>query len=267
MKKIVLYIFFSLIFLNACKEDEDRVISTDLPTEASQLFDVSIAWSEALFYSQLSFEQYSAADSLDLPGCPETILEENEKRVTLTFNPATSCENSGKYIRTGKLILDFARADSINSMWFLEYDDYTFEAATIQGIRVFTKNKLGIINETFENLTHTTSDQLTHKFSGNLTHTLSLDSGIVARINSKGVITGRNPAGRKFEFNFEEKRELLFSCFQKNELLPVTGQETWQVSRSEKSQVIHRLSYELEENCEVEAYVVLSDGRRLLLNP
>lgn len=267
MKKIVLYLFLSLIFLNACKEDEDRVISTDLPTEASQLFDVSIAWSEVLFFSQLSYEQYSAADSLDLPGCPEIILEENEKRVTLTFDPATSCEHSGKYIRTGRLILDFARADSINPIWFLEYDDYTFEAATIKGSRVFTKNSKGIINETFETLTHTTSDQLTHKFSGNLTHTLSLDSGMVARINSKGLITGRNPAGRNFEFDFEEQRELLFSCFQENELLPVTGMETWQVSRSETGQVIHRLSYELKENCEVDAYVVLSDGRRLLLNP
>lgn len=267
MKKIVLYIFLSLIFLNACKEDEDRVISTDLPTEASQLFDVSNAWSEALFYSQLSFEQYSASDSLTLPGCPEIILEEKDKRVTLIFDPATSCEHSGKYIRTGKLILDFARADSINPIWFLEYDNYTFEAATIKGSRVFTKNSLGIINENFENLTHTTSDNLTHKFSGNLTHTLSLDSGIVARINSKGVITGKNPAGRNFECDFEDKRELLFSCFQENELLPVTGQETWRVSRSETSQVIHRLSYELKENCEVQAYVVLSDGRRLLLNP
>lgn len=267
MKKIVLYLFLSLIFLNACKEDEDRVISTDLPTEASQLFDVSIAWSEALFYSQFSYEQYSGTDSLDLPGCPEIILEERGKRVTLTFDPATSCEHSGKYIRTGKLILDFARADSINPIWFLEYDDYTFEAATIKGIRVFTKNSLGIITETFETLTHTTSDQLTHKFSGNLTHTLSLDSGIVDRINSKGIITGRNPAGRNFGFDFEENRELLFSCFQENELLPVTGMETWQVSRSETGQVIHILSYELKENCEVEAYVVLSDGRRLLLNP
>lgn len=267
MKKAVSYILFSLIFLQACKEDEDRLISTDLPTEASQLFQVSEAWSEALFYSQLSFDQYSASDSIDLPGCPDILLEEKEKRVTLTFNPATSCEHSGKHVRTGKLILDFARANSVNPTWFLEYENYTFEAASIKGIRFFTKNTSGIVNETFETLTHSTSDQLTHRFSGNLNHTLTFDSGTAVKVNTKGLITGRNSAGRNFEFDFQQKRELLFSCFQENQLLPVTGEEIWKVSRNETSQVIHRLSYELKEKCEVEAYVILSDGRRLLLNP
>lgn len=267
MKKSTFYIFFSLVFLISCKEDEDRVISTDLPTEASQLFIVSNAWSEALFFTQLSFDQYSNPDSIDLPGCPDILLEESAKRVTLTFDHEKTCEQSGKSKRSGKLILDLAQSDSENPIWFLQYENYTFEDASVNGIRTFTKNTSGVVNETFEFLTHKTKNLLTHQFAGNLTHTLSLVNGITAGINSKGMIIGSNPAGRNFVFDFSDKRELLFSCFQDNQLLPVAGKETWQVSRSETSEVTHNLTYDLKGNCKVEAYVVLSDGRRLLLNP
>ncbi|MDI1322124.1 MAG: hypothetical protein PSV36_05210 [Algoriphagus sp.] len=267
MKNRVLHVFFILVFLTSCKEDEDRVISTDLPTEASQLFIVSNAWSEALFFTQLSFDQYSNAESLDLPGCPEILLDKTAKRVTLTFDPAKTCEQTGKSKRSGKLILNLSQSDAETPIWFLEYENYTFEDASINGIRTFTKNSLGVVNETFETLTHKTKNLLTHQFAGNLTHTLSLVNGIVIGVNSKGMINGRNPAGRNFVFDFNDKRELLFSCFQDNQLLPVAGKETWQVSRSETSQLTHSLMYEWKEKCKVEAYVVLSDGRRLLLNP
>lgn len=267
MKKGVLHIFFSLIFLIACKEDEDRVISTDLPTEASQLFIVSNAWSEAIFFTQISFDQYSNAESLDLPGCPEILVDKTAKRVTLTFDPGSTCEQTGTSKRSGKLILDLAQSDSGNPIWFLEYENYTFQDASINGIRTFTKNPSGVINETFATLTHKTKNELTHQFGGNLTHTLSLVNGVVVGLNSKGMINGRNPAGRNFIFDFSEKRELLFSCFQDNQLFPVAGKEAWQVSRSETAQVMYYLTYEWKENCKVEAYVVLPDGRRLLLNP
>lgn len=267
MKKGVLHIFFSLIFLIACKEDEDRVISTDLPTEASQLFIVSKAWSEAIFFTQISFDQYSNAESLDLPGCPEILVDKTAKRVTLTFDPGSTCEQTGTSKRSGKLILDLAQSDSGNPIWFLEYENYTFQDASINGIRTFTKNPSGVINETFATLTHKTKNELTHQFGGNLTHTLSLVNGVVVGLNSKGMINGRNPAGRNFIFDFSEKRELLFSCFRDNQLFPVAGKEAWQVSRSETAQVMYNLTYEWKENCKVEAYVVLPDGRRLLLNP
>jgi hypothetical protein len=267
MKKRVLYIFFPLIFLVACKEDEDRVISTDLPTEASQLFAVSNAWNEAVFFSQISFEQYSNADSLDLPGCPEILIDKIAERVTLTFDPETTCEQTGISKRSGKLILDLAQSDSENPAWFLEYENYTFEDAAIDGIRAFTKNSLGVVNETFETLTHKTTNELTHQFGGSLAHTLSLVNGEVIGFNSNGIIYGKNPAGRNFTFVFNEKRELLFSCFQDNQLFPIAGKEIWQVSRSETAQVVYNLTYEPKENCKVEAYVLLPDLRRLLLNP
>ncbi len=267
MKKETLYVFFSLTFLIACKEDEERVISTDLPTEASQLFIVSNAWSEILFFTQLSFDQYSNAESSELPGCPQIILDKTAKRVTLIFDSATSCTQSGTSKRSGNLILDLALFDSANPVWFLKYENYSFEDGSITGIRTFTKNSSGVINETFETLTHKTKNELTHQFGGHLTHTLNLVNGVTVGLNSKGAIYGRNPAGRNFIFDFKEKRELSFSCFQNNQLVPVAGKETWQISRSETSQVIYNLTYEWKENCKVEAYVVLPDGRRLLLNP
>lgn len=267
MKKGVLYILFSFVFLIACKEDEDRVISTDLPTEASQFYVVSNAWNEAIFFTQLSFDQYSNADSLQLPGCPEILLEKNAKRVTLTFDSDSNCEQSGKSKRSGKLILDLAQSDSSNPIWFLEYENYTFEGASLDGIRIFTKNSTGIVNETFETLTHKSKNELTHQFGGNLTHTPTLVNGEVVGLNSKGLISGRNPAGRNFIFEFSDMRESLFSCFLDNQLLPVAGKEIWKVSRSETSQVVYNLTYDSKENCKVEAYVLLPDERRLLLNP
>lgn len=267
MKKGFLYIFFSLIFLVACKEDEDRVISTDLPTEASLLFNASNAWSEAIFFTQISFDQYSTGDSLRLPGCPEIFIDKTAERVTLTFDPETACEQTGTSKRSGKLILDLAQSDSENPVWFLEYENYTFEDASLDGIRTFSKNSTGLILETFETLTHKTKNELTHRFGGDLTHTLSLVNGNLEGLNSTGIIYGENPAGRNFTFTLSEKRELLFSCFQDNQLSPNAGKETWQVSRSETAQAVYNLTYESKENCTVEAYVVLPDGRRLLLNP
>ena len=267
MKKRALYIFFSLNFLVACKEDEGRVITTDLPSEASQLFAVSNAWSEAIIFSQITFEQYSNANSLDLPGCPEIFIDKIAERVTLTFDPETTCEQTGTSKRSGKLTLNLAQADSEDPVWFLEYENYTFEDASINGIRTFTKNPSGVINESFETLTHKTKNELTHQFGGNLIHSLSLVNGVVVGLNSKGMINGRNPAGRNFIFDFSEKRELLFSCFQNNQLFPIAGKEIWQVSRSETAQVVYNLTYESKGNCKVEAYVLFPDERRLLLNP
>ncbi|EAZ79115.1 hypothetical protein [Algoriphagus machipongonensis] len=268
MKKFNFLYILLAIGLFSCQEAEDKHISTDLPTEATQLFELSTAYSESLYFGLLSFEEYLAMDSTSiLPGCPAFEVSEETKTVTLDFDAATECEQSGTYERSGKLIVKFSLAETPSSHWILEYDDYTFQKTKLRGIRNFRKSDTGEITESFDPITQVTENELTSIYSGFMTHqkaeTVSNSLGII----SGGTISGRNAAGRDFSITIPDERLMLTSCFQSNQLIPVNGSETWIIQRGNDRQVIHKLTYELIDSCQVAANVILSDGRKLLLNP
>lgn len=269
----------------SCEEDEDKVIQTDLPTEAAELFSVSKDWSESLYFAMISWEEYQQIDTVGLPNCPDILLDEYTKEVTLDFLASTECEQTGDYSRSGKLIIKFdTTAQSPNKKWTMEYEDYRFGSNTIEGIRSFSSDDSLQILEEFTEIIERTENDLSTLFSGKFLHTktygidslktdsLTNDSLSISTelksFSSLGNIKGVNAAGRDFEITINNPLKHSISCYQQNEILPNTGKENWFVSRGGNSEVNYTTTYEpLLEDCKVAVNTILPDGRKLLLNP
>ncbi|MEB2776053.1 hypothetical protein SYJ56_12090 [Algoriphagus sp. D3-2-R+10] len=285
MKKLI-FIFIMLIpILMSCEEDEDKVIQTDLPTEADQLFSISTDWSESLYFAMISWEEYQQMDTVGLPSCPDIIINEDTKEITLNFLGTTACVQSGEYDRSGKLIIKFdTTAQSPNKNWTMEYEDYQFGSNALEGIRNFSSDDSLQILEEFTEIIERTENDLSTEFSGKYIHTktyvidslttdsLTNDSLLISTelksFSSVGSIKGVNAAGRAFEITIDNPITHSISCYQQNEILPNTGKENWFVSRGGNSEVNYSTTYEqLLEDCKVAVNTILPDGRKLLLNP
>jgi hypothetical protein len=260
---LFLLLLFPLLF--ACEEDEDKTIQTDLTMEASQLFDISNSWGESLYFAMLRWEDYQTVNPSDLPGCPKIALEQSLKQVTLEFLPDSACIKTGQTIRSGKIILDYSPENLSTQNWTLEYQNYTINQDSLEGTRKFSRSDFNKVSEQFENLILKTNNGVNSTFSGNLNHTtISLRLELIG-ISSLGTITGTNPAGRKFTTELTDPRQILVSCSKENEILPISGKESWTVARGSSKNVIHQINYESTGNCQVNATVTLADGRSLVL--
>ncbi|WP_057938674.1 hypothetical protein [Algoriphagus resistens] len=285
MRKLIFGLILLTPMLMSCEEDEDKVIQTDLPVEAAQLFSTSSNWNESLYFAMISWEEYQQMDTLGLPNCPDILLDEYTKEVTLDFLSSTICVQTGEYTRSGKLIIKYdTTAQSPTKKWTMEYEDYRFGSTTIEGIRNFSSDDSLQISEEFIALTARTENELSTTFSGEFLHTkyyaidsLTTDSLTIDSLStspklisfsSVGGIKGINAAGREFEITIANPLTHSILCYTQNEILPSTGIENWQVSRGENSEVSYTTTYEtLPEDCKVAANTILPDGRKLLLNP
>lgn len=253
----------------SCAEDEEKVIQTDLPTEAAQLFSISKDWNESLYFAMISWEEYQQLDSLYLPNCPAIYLNPETKEVTLDFLASTTCIQSGEYGRSGKLLIKFEDpSDNTFSQWTMTYDDYKFGTNQLEGSRTFTSNDSNQVKEEFTELVEITNKKLSSEFSGEFIHTKTYLNDSLNSISSVGKITGVNGAGRDFEIDISTPINRLVSCLQENEILPSVGKENWFVSRGGNSEATYSTTYELlVDGCKVAANTMLPDGRKLLLNP
>jgi hypothetical protein len=264
--KLILILSLSILFFS-CEEDEDRNFQTNLSQEANQLFGISTAWGESLYFGLLNFEDFSQIPSTELPGCPGVLIETAEKRIILTFDPTNVCEQSGKVKRTGKLILQYPLISTNSSPRTLTYKDYTFRNDTIRGTREFSITALNQVKETFVNLKTTSKKDLNSTFSGILIHSLTKLRIKLIGFSSSGSISGTNSTGRTFSIEISSPRQSLATCFSQNEILPIAGKEKWIVDRGQSRVVIHSINYETSGSCGVTAKVTLSDGRNLLVIP
>ncbi|SFU17776.1 hypothetical protein SAMN04489724_4700 [Algoriphagus locisalis] len=269
MRKLIFGLLILIPVLMSCEEDEDKVIQTDLPTEANELFKISKAWNESLYFAMISWEEYQQLDSLNLPNCPMIKIDQDSREVTLDFLPSTACVQSGEYGRSGKLIMTFdSTVISPNRKWSMHYEDYLFGTDSIKGIRNFSSDDSLLVSEEFSEVIEKTEKELTTEFSGNFTHTKSYDGDSLVSFSSVGKIVGKNPAGRNFEIILDSPVEHAISCYQQNEIIPRFGKENWVVSRGGTSEVRYSTSYEsLIDSCKVAVNTTLPDGRKLLLNP
>ncbi|MDN3202865.1 hypothetical protein [Algoriphagus sediminis] len=263
--------FFLLIcivlfgILSGCAEDEDRNLRTDLPTEANQIFLISRLQYEHLFTALTPYQQFLNPEGLVLPGCPDVKVEEDLKRITLTYREVEGCENSDR--RTGVIILDLALQNSSVPRWFMEFKDYTFEGDTIQGIKTFGQIGPGEVIETFEMLRIIAENQSSFVLNGALTHSYNSFNLETDLISSIGEINGKNPVGRQITSRNSQPLISAKSCFLAEDNLPVSGEELWEIQRGNSNSVLHTLKYETSGICETTAKMVLPDGRNLILNP
>ncbi|MEB2779766.1 hypothetical protein U3A58_05120 [Algoriphagus sp. C2-6-M1] len=269
MRKLIFILIMLLPILMSCVEDEDKVIHTDSPTEAVSLFSISKDWGESLYFAMISWEEYHLIDTVGLPSCPEIILDQDSKQVTLHFRGASACVQSGAYARRGKLIIKFDTiVQSPTKKWTMEYEDYSFESNAITGIRTFASNSPNQVSEDFTKIIEKTENELRTKFSGKFIHTKAYINNTLTSFTSLGRIKGVNAVGRDFEITIDSPVKHIISCYQQNEILPNTGKENWFVSRGGNSEVNYTTTYEpLLADCKVAVNSILPDGRKLLLNP
>ncbi|PZX59267.1 hypothetical protein LV84_01297 [Algoriphagus ratkowskyi] len=268
MRKIIFGLIIVVPMLLSCEEDEYKVIQTDLPKEAAELFNISKGWNESLFFALMSWEQYQQIDSVGLPSCPDILLDQTSKKVTLNFLSSTACIQTGSYARGGKLIIQFdTTAESSSQKWTMEYEDYNFESNAIEGIRTFTSNdKINVLEE-FSEMTERTANELSTIFSGTFIHKKAFSQNAFSSFTSSGEIIGINAAGREFEIKIATPLFRSIACYQQNEILPSAGKSNWLVSRGGNSKVTYIATYEpLPETCKVVVNAILPDGKKLLLN-
>lgn len=264
------YKTFLLLFITSlslsCEEDEGKIIQMDLSIESNQLFKLSTVWSESLYFGLLSFEDFSLTPSNELPGCPNILVESQLNRVTLTFDPSANCDQSGKAKRSGKLILQYLPVSNLMPQWTMTYQDYIFQNDTIKGAREFAVINSNQVDESFTKLKTTSNKRVSHTFSGSLNHSLSKLRLKLIGMSSSGIISGTNPAGRLFTIELSSPREALVTCYEQNEVLPISGKETWTISRGQNRVIVHTINYETSGTCNVIATVKLSDGRNLIVS-
>ncbi len=285
MRKLIFPLICLIPLLVSCKEDEDKVIHTDLPAEADQLFGISQDWNESLYFAMLQWEDYMQMDSLGLPSCPDIILDSMTKEVILDFVSSTECTQSGSFTRSGKLIIKYDTTNQYSDKkWSMEYVDYKFDTRSLDGIRYFSNTDSMHVSEEFTDLVERTENGLSTEFSGKFLHTksividslatdsLSSDSATyrpkLTSFSSIGRITGVNAAGRDIEITMDAPVTHSVECYERNEILPSIAKESWIVSRGGTSRVTYSVQYEqLTEACQVTAIATLPDGKQLLLNP
>ena len=269
MRKILFGLIVLLPILMSCKEEEDKVIQTDLPTEANDLFRISKAWNESLYFAMISWEEYQQIDSLKLPNDPIVHINQESKEVTLEFIADSVSIKANKNYRLGKLIISYdTTVLSPNRKWSMEFEDYFFRTDAIYGKRNFSSDDSLVFSEEFTDLIVKTEKELSTTFSGNFVHAESYAEDSTRSISSIGRMTGVNPVGRNFEIILDSPTIHSVFCYQQNEIIPKTGKETWIVSRAGNSIVNYTTTYDpLQDTCRVAVNTILPDGRKLLMNP
>ena len=269
MRKLIFGLTLLVTMLMSCAEDEDKVIQTDLPTEANEMFRISKAWNESLYFAMISWEEYLQIDSLQLPNDPIVHINQASKEVTLEFIADSASIKANKNYRLGKLIIAYdTTVLSPNRKWSMEFDDYLFRTDAIYGKRNFSSDDSLVFSEEFTDLIVKTEKELSSTFSGRFVHAESYAADSSRSISSSGRMAGVNPVGRDFEIILDSPTTHSVFCYQQNEIIPKTGKETWIVSRAGNSSVNYTTTYEaLPDTCKVAVNTILPDGRKLLLNP
>lgn len=261
MKKI-LYSLIFMLCLNGCSEDIDSDIQTDLIQEAEQFMILSEIVNESNYLGNFTFGDYFRLTSGSIPGCPVLSLNSQTLEITLDYSKADSCDQPIKATRSGKIILDFALANSENPTWTLRYEGYTYQKTKIEGTRHFKRLSNSQNSESFENLRVTTEKGLGFKIRGNYTYFISRFNFRPFGISYVGKHEGINPAGRDFVQSITEAKELFINCYGEGNTLPQKGKENWKVSRG-SNDLNYSVSYNQNEACKTQVKAILPDGRTL----
>ena len=271
--RVILFISAIIVFgLYGCVDDEEVRLTTDVTVEGREMFNTSFAISEHLNLLVIPFERYAAIenDTIPLPGCPTIAVNQEDRKVTLTFNPNVTCPNSA--LRRSGIISLFYTTSLINNeeITLVEYLDYSVINLRIDGSRLVTKRtgtELNIFKDTMARLMvydeFGSSTRVTSEFDHQLT--VGIDSTL--QINTTGSGGGRNLAGRIFTFNIDNQKEQYERCITEGIFVHSTGRETWTFERTVTPAVTHRMNFGETSECDRNVSILLSNGETLIINP
>jgi hypothetical protein len=257
----------SILIISACEEELQNPLQTDQAAEGHEMFDVSFALNEHLYFVLLEFEEYSqaVADTLVLPGCPNVQVDSLNREIILNFPQA--CENTN-LSRQGSITIAYPEQDSV--LRSINYVDYRVRNNSITGSRILyspTNDTLPGIRDSFESLMIYDEHGSSTRVSGNLAHDLLFEEEQLLEFTTSGWGNGRNLAGRPFTFNISSPKTQLQECVDAGNFLPATGVEDWIFDRTNSDNVRHQIRFGEVPTCDNNAEVLLSDGRNLQKSP
>jgi hypothetical protein len=265
MKSKLWYSLLILVWISSCTGDVDRVITTDLQAEGNEIFRVSLALEESLIFAFKTLEDYRKADTLSIPGCPEILVNESERKVTLEFSSQRQCPNSPSLVRSGKINLQFISTNVLESTIRMEYENYKVRGYTIEGKRDF-KQIRSLINpnrrtESFEDILIINEKESSTRLKGEFVYNLVFENQQLKEFTSSGSLEGRNITGRPIKMTQTSPKRYEVLCINSGLVVPGQGIETWQIFRNETQSVSHNVIYEKESECKNKATITLQDGR------
>lgn len=267
MKNACFFLFF-LMLTASCLGDFDKDINTDLRFEGKEIFNISLSLEESLVFPFQSIDYFRLSGSLEVPGCPDVTIDENNKKVTLAFSVKKECVNSPYVPRTGKIHLHYITNTALESTVSVEYEDYTVRGMKMEGKRDFKRTN-SLLNpnrrtETFQDLFIIDGNNSSSRINGDFTHELGIQNGILTGFSRTGQINGRNIAGRAIKMTQTAVKNYNVNCIKSGFLLPVQGAENWQIFRNETQATNHRMVFTLENQCNSIATITLEDGRLMV---
>ncbi|WP_373522343.1 hypothetical protein [Aquiflexum sp.] len=265
MKSKHWYSLYILVFISSCAGDVDKVITTDLQAEGNEIFRVSLALEESLFFAFRTFEDFKKTDTIPLPGCPEIMVNEVEKKVTLQFSAQSQCTTNHNLSRSGKINIKYITTNVLETVTRLEYEDYKVKGYAIEGTRDF-KQIRSLLNpnrrtESFEDILIINETGSSTRLKGEAVHNLVFENQILKEFTSSGSLEGRNITGRPIKMIQTSPKRYNASCLDSGFVMPSQGVENWQIFRNETQSVSHNVIYEQETDCINKATITLQDGR------
>lgn len=262
------YSIYFLFLLSSCTGDIDKVITTDLQAEGNEIFRVSLALEESLFFAFRTFEDFKKTDTIPLPGCPEIILNEAEKKVTLVFGVQSQCASNQNLPRSGKINIRYINTNVLESITRLEYEDYKVKGYVIEGKRDF-KQIRSLINpnrrtESFDDILIINEKESSTRLKGEFVYNLVFENQLLKEFTSSGTLEGRNITGRPIKMMQTSPKRYEALCLNSGLVVPGQGLETWQIFRNETQAVSHNVLYEKESECKNKATITLQDGRVMI---
>lgn len=258
-------ILFLLVALFACNPDLDKDITTDLQVEGNEIFRVSFALEESYYLAFQNLDAYRNVDTLSLPGCPDILINESERKVTLDFDVERDCPAGNSISRKGKIHLEFLQTGTFERITRLSYENYEVKNFRIEGTREFRQ----LLN--FSRRTERFSDLLvldqfgsSTRLNGEYEFTLSFENGTLLGIEASGSLNGRNITGRPLQMEPINPKKYQVSCILSGYFLPSSGRETWRIFTNATLSTTHSLNYEADPGCQNKAIVDLSDGRQVI---
>lgn len=259
------YSIYFLVLISSCTGDVDKVITTDLQSEGNEIFRVSLALEESLFFAFQTLEDFKKADTIPLPGCPEILVKEVEKKVTLEFGAQSQCASNHNLSRSGKINIKYITTNVLETITRLEYEDYKVKGYAIEGTRDF-KQIRSLLNpnrrtESFEDILIINETGSSTRLKGEAVYNLVIEDLVLKEFTSSGSLEGRNITGRPIKMTQTSPKRYIVSCLKSGFVVSGQGVETWQIFRNETQAVSHNVIYEQETDCINKATITLQDGR------
>ncbi len=267
-----LVILVVLALFTSCIDPEVRRLQTNQSAEGEEVYRISKALDEHLFYAFQSFWSYNDSSRVaNLPGCPLVSFEENEQAVRLTFASGT-CQGN-PILRRGSIQLIYQKSPiTSRDMVLINYEDYQTGEATIKGQRALTLVASTRESRTWED--RASEIEVVYSSGSRSKHDLFLTHSVdqtflngLTEFSTIGHTSGRNQTGRKTEMQIIERKQFQGNCLSQNLHRPLAGVEVWTIERTTTGSVQHRLSYQRLEECQTHTLVQLDEGVEMQKTP